>query len=63
MANLQSKIIIFENKKTDLMYACSVGKQDKNKHNRPVALFTPYCTSAHIHTILRGNSITAIHFI
>ena len=32
----------------------------KNKHNRPVALFTPYCASAHIHTILRGNSITAI---
>lgn len=35
----------------------------KNKHNRPVALFTPYCASAHIHTILRGNSITAIHFV
>ena len=30
----------------------------ENKHNRPVALFTPYCTSAHTRTILRSNSIT-----
>jgi len=29
-------------------------------HHRPVALFTPYCESAHIHTILHCNSITAI---
>jgi len=33
------------------------------KHNRPVALFTPHCISAQIHTMLRSNSISNIQML
>lgn len=55
----------YKNKKTAL-YVCSYCRPETtatNKHNRPVALVTPYYASAHIRTILRGNSITAILFV